>query len=97
MRKTLLTVALSLSLLLFSGCFTNVHVVGDGGTGAKEVKERQWYILWGLVPLNELETSEMAGDAENYTIKTEHTFIDGVIGIFTGLVTVYPKTVTVKK
>lgn len=97
MRKIMITTLLALSMLLYSGCFTNIHTVGDGGSGTNEVQKRQWYILWGLVPLNVLETSEMAGDAENYTIKTEHTFLDGVIGIVTGLVTVYPKTVTVKK
>ncbi len=51
------------ALLLFvmvaaSGCAAHLHVVGDGGSGDEIVEKRQWYVLWGLVPINEVDTAD---------------------------------------
>jgi hypothetical protein len=79
------------------GCYTHSHVVGSGAKSGVSVEEKQWYVLWGLVPLNSVDTNAMAGDATDYTIQTQHSFIDIIIGMFTGIVTVSPKTVKVTK
>jgi len=79
-----------------SSCMSLTHTVGSGGYGESESK-RQWYVLWGLVPINEVDSKQMAGGAENYTVKSSITPLDFVINIFTGLVTVYSQTVEVKK
>jgi hypothetical protein len=39
----------------------------------------------------------MAGSAKNYTIKTEQSVLDVVINLFTSIVTVNSRTVTVTK
>ena len=39
----------------------------------------------------------MAGGTTDYEIKTEHTVLDFVISIFTGLVSIHSRTVTVTK
>jgi hypothetical protein len=101
LHQRLVTFALAATLFLapvaMTGCLSHTHVVGDGAqTGQTEMK-RQWYILFGLVPLNEVDSQAMAGDADDYTIKTTQSFIDGVIGIFTGIVTIQPRTVKVEK
>jgi hypothetical protein len=83
-------------MVLMIGCTTHIHVVGQGGT-AKAESARQWYILFGLVPLNEVKTKDMAAGAANYTIKTQATFVDGLISIVTGIVTVSCRTVEVTK
>ena len=90
------------ALLLFvmvaaSGCAAHLHVVGDGGSGDEIVEKRQWYVLWGLVPINEVDTAEMADGASNYTIDTEQSALDVIINIFTVIVTVNSRTVTVTK
>lgn len=90
----LLIVLFSLSL---AGCYTNNHIVGEGAQSNQTVEAKQWYVLWGLVPINEVDSKELAGDSENYTITTQHTFVDVVISIFTGIVTVAPRTVQVTK
>jgi hypothetical protein len=82
--------------LMFGGCYGLTHVVGDGAKTQKVVSERQWYVLWGLVPINTVDTKAMAKDAKDYTIHSEQSFLDIVIGIFTGCVTIYPRTVTVQ-
>ena len=84
-------------LFCFSACYTHTHVVGEGAESGVTVEKKQWYALWGLVPINEVDTKEMSDGKENYTIKTEHSFIDQVIGFFTGIVTIFPKTVSVQK
>ena len=83
-------------LLLIVGCAAHTHVVGDGGQ-EMQVNARQWYILWGLVPLNKVDTKEMAGGAENYTVYTRHNFLDFLINIPTGLLTINSRTVSVTK
>ena len=53
--------------------------------------------MFGLVPLNEVKTKDMAAGATNYTIKTQATFVDGLISIITSIVTVSCRTVEVTK
>lgn len=84
-------------MLVSTGCMTHKHVIGAGPkTGAVE-QERAWYILWGLVPLNNVDTKVMAKGATDYEIKTEQAVLDVIINIFTGFVTVYSRTVEVKR
>ena len=83
--------------LFMAGCTAHTHVVGSGGTTGEVVEARQWYVLWGLVPINDVDSHTMAGGAENYTIETEQSALDVIINIFTGAITVYSRTVTVTK
>lgn len=82
---------------LLGGCFTMNHVVGEGAKTGVTKTERQWYALWGLVPINTVDSNAMAGSAKEYTIKTEYTPLDFVINIFTSLVTIESMTVEVTK
>jgi hypothetical protein len=97
MKKIVGLIVLLAFCLLLVGCFTIQHQIGKGAQSGVSVEKKQWFILWGLVPLNTVNTSEMAAGATDYTIKTEFTVVDVVIGIFTTYVTVYPRTVTVTK
>ncbi len=97
MLKKTASVLCILSLLFIIGCAAHIHKIGDGPQGGEEIVQRQWYILWGLVPLNDVDTHAIAGDAKDYEIRTEVTVLDFVISIFTGIVTVSPRSVTVTK
>lgn len=98
MRKaittTLCVVFLSVTL---GGCFSMRHTVGNGGTGQSKVATKQWFLLWGLVPLTDVDGGKMAGGATDYTIQTQYSFVDWLISIATQWVTIYPMTVTVTK
>ena len=101
MRKKIASLV-SIALLLFvmavsSGCAAHTHVVGNGGMSGDVTEQRQWYVLWGLVPINNVDTEDMVMGASNYTIETEQSALDVVINIFTSIVTVYSRTVTVTK
>lgn len=79
------------------GCAAHIHTIGEGPQQSGKEEGRQWYILWGLVPLNEVDSKAMAGGASDYEIKTEMSPIDFLIGIPASLVTIQSRTVTVTK
>ncbi|MCF8303751.1 MAG: Bor family protein [Bacteroidales bacterium] len=51
--------------------------------------------MWGLVPINEVDSHEMAQGHENYQIESEISFIDFLIGAVLGFATIQTQTVTV--
>jgi|SRR5262245_17566 len=90
----LLVLFLGLSL---SSCYTLDHTVGKGAQGSEKHEKRVWYALWGLIPITDFDSKDLAGDAQNYSVKSQMTFLDIVIGIFTTIVTIQPQTVVVTK
>ncbi|NOZ08546.1 MAG: hypothetical protein GXO91_06665 [FCB group bacterium] len=96
MKKAGILLVILLALFVV-GCTTHIHTIGNGPQTGEMIQARQWYILFGLVPLNEVDTHEMAGDAADYEIKTETSAIDILIGIPASYVTVSSRTVTVTK
>ena len=105
MKKVVVMIMIVSSLLLI-GCATHVHTVGYGPQSGVKATARQYYLLWGLVPLNTVDTNEMAGtdingnQIENYEIQTQYGAIDIAINwvsvvTIAGLVS--SRTVTVTK
>ena len=97
MLQKCLAVVLILGVLLIIGCAAHVHKVGNGAQGNDIMMERQWYVLYGLVPINEVDTNAMAGTATDYEIMTQYTGLDVIINIFTGVISVNSRTVIVRK
>ena len=98
MRRLRSVAALVLAAFLLlgaSGCFTLEHEVGAGAQGRASVQERQWYALWGLVPINRVDSKAMAAGAQDYTIETQLGVVDILLNIVTSWVTVYSRTVKV--
>ncbi len=96
-KKTVALIVIVGLLFITIGCTTHIHKVGSGPQTYREEMGRQWYVLFGLVPLNEIDTNAMAGNVADYEITTEVTFIDILIGIPASWVTVSSRTVTVTK
>ncbi len=67
MLRKCLAVALILGIFVVIGCSTHIHKVGNGAQGNDMMMQRQWYVLFGLVPLNEVDTNAMAGGATDCT------------------------------
>jgi len=98
MKKNLISiVAIAIIFCFLAGCAAHVHKVGQGAQGAQKAEQRQWYVLWGLVPINEVSTDQMAEGATDYTIKTEQSALDVIINIFTVYISVVSRTVTITK
>jgi hypothetical protein len=86
-----------LLVIFLSSCMSLTHVVGTGASSSVATEKKQWYALWGLVPINEVDSKAMAGGASNYTIKSKVKFVDYVISAFTSAVTINVQTVSVLK
>jgi len=92
-----LAVLAILAIFVLGACYTQTHTVGAGPQTGETTEVRQWFVLYGLIPLTEADTQEMAAGATDYEIVTEMNLIDVVIGMFTQAVTVAPRTVTVTR
>lgn len=90
-------VFLIVAMLFVIGCAAHVHKVGKGAQGTDITVARQWYILWGVIPLNDVDTNDMADGATDYNITTSVTPIDLVLNAFLSEITVHCRTVTVQK
>jgi hypothetical protein len=90
MKNTILLAVLAISL---SSCYTHTYMVGDGPQTGVELKEKNHFVIYGLVPLGTSNPSTMAGNAANYQVTHSHTFIDGLINILTG--GIYTPTTTI--
>ena len=103
MQKKLIVICIIISMV-FIGCATHVHNIGTGPEIGHKVTARQWYLFYGLVPLNSVDTNQMADFAENYEIQTQTGPVDIAITIGLGIVTfgigpaiIQSRTVTVTK
>ena len=92
-----ITAIVMLTCFLFVGCSTHIHTIDDGPQTGESHLERQWYALFGLVALNEVDVDAMADGAANYEIQTQVSFVDGIINVFTGIISVSCKSVKVTK
>ena len=87
---------LSVVLTLFTSCYVHKYSVGSGAEGMKKVTEKQHNFIYGLASGKTPDTQKMADGAENYDVKSEQTFIDGLINSLTfGIYN--PTTITVTK
>jgi len=95
LRKSIALILIVIFIVSFIGCAAHVHKVGVGAKKGIKTEKRQWYALWGLAPLNEIDTRDMANEAIDYEIKTEAGPVDIIIGFFTSWITITSRTVTV--
>ena len=95
--KKKITILLIVSSLFLVGCYTQTFVVGNGPQTGQTASQRQWFALFGLIPLTQVDTRAMAGGATDYEIQTQMSGMDVLIGIPAAYVTVSSRTVTVTK
>jgi len=97
MKKTLINSFLVLFLAMtMTSCYTYTYMVGDGPQKGIEITEKNHYFVYGLAPGGTSDPIKMAGDAKDYQVKIQHTFVDGLINALTfGIYT--PTTTTITK
>jgi|TARA_B100001964_G_scaffold210535_1_gene245056 hypothetical protein len=102
--KKKITALMVIIALLIVACSTHVHTIGTGPETGIRVTARQFYLLYGLIPLNTVNTDEMADNSANYEIQTQVGIVDVGIAVGLGIVTlgvgptiVQSRTVTVTK
>lgn len=96
-KKSVKMVAILLtSSMLLTSCYSYTSVVGEGAQGSKETTEWNHYVIFGLAPVGVSDSKVMADGAEDYTIHTRQSFVNGLISAVTfGIYT--PTTTTVTK
>lgn len=95
-RKSVLFVSMMFACGMLSSCYTYTSVVGRGPQGSAASTHHNHYLIDGLIPLKISDSKAMAGETKDYSVTTQHTFLDGLIGIITlGIYT--PTTTTVTK
>jgi len=87
MKKVSLLIVFSVLVIVMGSCNATMHTVGTGGkgncksAGQYDAKKKQWYLFSGLLPLNHVDSKDLAGGYQNYTIRTTTSFGDGLISI----------------
>ena len=87
---------LATALLPTVGCVSHQHTVGLGATGTGQASQRQYYFLFGLVQVNEVDTQRLAPDLTSYTIDTRFGLVDLVLSPLLLPFTLTTRTVTVR-
>jgi hypothetical protein len=67
------------SSMLLTSCFSYTTVVNEGAQGHEEVTEWNHYLFWGLAPVGVSDAKKLSSGAENYTVNTKTTFLNGLI------------------
>jgi len=100
MKKHIKLGIVSLGLLFTVACYAHTHVIGTGPSTGVSYSERQYFILWGLIPLNDVNSKMMVDGAENYAIETQQSGADVLITFGANIIiptTISSRTVTVTK
>lgn len=92
-KKTMkmMSVVFAASMLLTS-CYSYTSVVGNGAQGNSQVTEWNHYVVYGLAPVGVSDSKAMAGGAENYTVHTRQSFVNGLVSALT--LGIYTPTIT---
>lgn len=86
----------TLACAVLTSCYSYTEVVGKGPQKNQQEKKWNHYMVYGLVPVSRVSKKDMVGDTENYAVKIEHSFINGLLSAVTfGIYS--PTTVTVTK
>lgn len=97
MKVAKISLMLLLVAILTVGCAVHQYDMGKGPSKGEVETARQWYILWGLIPLNNVDAQTMIGSSTDYSVRTAQEPLDVIMNIVTTYVTVTSRTVTVEK
>jgi hypothetical protein len=90
----MMTVLFATALLL-SSCYSYTSVVDNGAQGNQQITQWNHYLQSGLAPVGVSDSKQMADGAENYSVFTSLSFVNGLVSALTfGL---YSPTTTVTK
>ena len=86
---------LFVTALLLSSCYSYTSVVDNGAQGNQQITQWNHYLQSGLAPVGVSDSKQMADGAENYSVFTSLSFVNGLVSALTfGL---YSPTTTVTK
>ena len=97
MKKKLIQLSAVLFVsLLMTSCYSYTTVVGDGSQGNQQISKWNHYLIGGLAPIDVSDPAVLAGGVQDYTVKTEMSFVNGLVSALTGGI-YSPTTTTIYK
>lgn len=97
MKKRLIQLAAVIfTVMLMTSCYSYTTVVGEGALGNQQITKWNHYLIGGLAPIEVSDPAVLAGGAKNYTVKTEMSFVNGLVSILTSGI-YSPTTTTIYK
>lgn len=87
---------LAATALLGSACVSHQHTVGLGPTGTGMTQQRQYYALFGLWQINEVDSQRLAADLTSYSVDSRFSFVDLLLQPLLLPFTLTSRTVTVR-
>lgn len=86
---------LVVAVLSLTSCYTYTFDVGSGANTGVQATQKNHYLIGGLVPLSEVDHEKLSKGASDYTVKIEHSFVDGLLNVITfGIYTPTTTTIT---
>ena len=97
MKRLVLNLAVMITAsVVMTSCYSYTSVVGKGAQGNQQTTKWNHYVVMGLAPVAVSDSKQMAEGSENYTVRTEQSFVNGLISALTfGIYT--PTTTTITK
>ena len=84
MKKCLVNTCIMICITtLLTSCYSLNYKVGRGSRIGLKVSEKNHYLIYGLAPLKTTNPTRLAGNAADYTVNIQHSFIDGLISALT--------------
>lgn len=71
------------SSVMLTSCYSYTSVVGKGAQGSTQTTKWNHYVIFGLAPVGVSDSKQMAEGAENYTVHTRQTFVNGLVSAIT--------------
>jgi hypothetical protein len=98
--KRIAVIAVIILTLCTVGCATikvggNAQLGSSRDEGVKVAEKRCWYLLYGLVPINDNSTDNIIPANRTIRVETKYTPMDFILNMFTGFVTIYSNTAEV--
>ena len=76
----------------------DVRLLPELEPAASKVTVKNWYVLWGLVPITNNSTADVIGrnQLENVRVKTYYSVVDWLINAVLGGFSIYTNTVEIE-
>lgn len=97
LRRTLLHAVMLGVASGLCGCSVHEHTVGLGPNELGSESHRQFYLFFGWLRLNDVDSQRLAADSTSYRITSEWSWIDALLSPLLLPLTVTTRTVTVER
>lgn len=98
---------MAFALLLLTSCYSarmvapqgrEIKTLAEDDTAQFKKEVKLWYALWGLVPITQNNSARIIAEynLESVRVTTKFKFSDILIGIFTGVASIYPHTMIIE-